>query len=98
MDSGAQPALLSRIANASTVLAPTLLRAEVGNGRWKYVRAGLLSAGDLPERHHEALSLIKLFVDDAPLFPEVLTLSARSDHPVCDALYAPTRSVTPRSC
>ena len=39
-------------------------------------------------RHREAIALIALFVDDADLFPEALTLAAASDHPVYDALYA----------
>ena len=90
MDSGAQPALLSRVAAATTVIAPTLFRAEVGNALWKYARAGMMPAGDLPGRHQEATSLIDLFVDDAALFPEVLTLAASQNHPVYDALYALT--------
>ena len=90
MDSSAQPALLSRIADATTVIAPTLLRAEVGNALWKYARAGVVSASDLADRHREAMALIDLCVDDAALFPEVLTLAAALDHPVYDALYALT--------
>lgn len=90
MDSNAQPALLSRIADATTVMAPTLLRAEVGNALWKYARAGMLPARDLVDRHREAMALIDVFVDDATLFPEALTLATALDHPVYDVLYALT--------
>lgn len=90
MDSNAQPALLSRIADATTVMAPTLLRAEVGNALWKYARAGMLPARDLVDRHREAMALIDVFVDDATQFPEALTLATALDHPVYDVLYALT--------
>jgi predicted nucleic acid-binding protein len=90
MDAGAQPALLNRISSAATLIAPTLLRAEVGNALWKYFRAGVLAPTDLPDRHHEAMALIELFVDDAQLFPEVLTLAADLSHPVYEAVYALT--------
>jgi len=36
------------------------------------------------------MTLIQLFLDDADLFPEVLTLAANLNHPVYDALYALT--------
>lgn len=90
MDAAAQPRLLDCIADAATVLAPTLFRAEVGNALWKYARAGVIEAQDLPARHGEAVSLVHLFVDDATLFPEALTLAAATDHPVHEALYALT--------
>lgn len=82
MDAGAQPALLSRIGDAAAVIAPTLLRAEVGNALWKYTRIGVMAPSELPARHREAMALIQLFVDDADLSPKALTLAAASDHPV----------------
>jgi len=90
MDSAAQQALLTRLSEATTVIAPTLLRIEVGNALWKYTRVGVIAPADLPERHGEAMMLIQVFVDDIDLFPEVLTLAARLNHPVYDALYALT--------
>lgn len=90
MDPGAQQALLARIGEAETVIAPTLLRTEVGNALWKYTRIGVLAPAKLPERHREAMTLIQLFIDDADLFPEVLMLAANLNHPVYDALYALT--------
>lgn len=90
MDPAAQPALLERIESAATVLAPALLRAEVGNALWKYVRVGVLVAADLPERHREAMALVHRFVDEAGLFPEALTVAVATDHPVYDILYALT--------
>jgi len=90
MDAGAQPALLSRIGDAAAVIAPTLLRAEVGNALWKYTRIGVMAPSELPAGHREAMALIQLFVDDADLFPEALMLAAASDQPVYDALYALT--------
>jgi predicted nucleic acid-binding protein len=90
MDAGAQPALLGRIGEATTAIAPTLLCAQVGNTLWKYTRIGVMAPSDLPDRHREAMALVQLFVDDADLFPEVLTLAATQNHPVYDALYALT--------
>lgn len=90
MDAAKQSVLLTRIGEAATTIAPTMLRAEVGNALWKYARAGVIPAADLPDRHREAMALIDLFIDDAALFPEVLTLAAILDHPVYDVLYALT--------
>jgi predicted nucleic acid-binding protein len=90
MDPEAQQVLLTRISEATTVIAPALLRTEVGNALWKYTRVGVLAPSDLAQRHREAMTLIQLFLDDADLFPEVLTLAANLNHPVYDALYALT--------
>lgn len=90
MDAGAQPKLLARTGNAAAVIAPKLLRAEVGNALWKYARAGVIASSDLAERHREATALVQQFIDDAELFPEVLTVAATRDHPVYDAVYALT--------
>ena len=90
LDAAAQPILLERIGSAAVVLAPTLLCAEVGNAFWKYCRAGVINAADLPDRHEEAMSLVHRFIADDSLFPEALVLAAESDHPVYDALYAIT--------
>lgn len=90
MDPAGQPALLDRLSDAALIVAPTLVRAEVGNALWKYARSGLLEVVDLPERHGEAMSLVHRFIDEEDLFPEVLTVSATTGHPVYDMLYALT--------
>lgn len=90
LDPAGQPGLLDRIGDAALVLAPGLLRAEVGNALWKYARAGVLEAPELPERHGEAMALVHRFVEEGALFPEALTVAAQSDHPVYDVLYALT--------
>jgi predicted nucleic acid-binding protein len=70
------------------VLAPRLFFSEVGNGLWKYVRAGGLSEAEALERLREAKSLVSSTVDDAELIEEALSAAVRFDHPVHDALYA----------
>ena len=90
LDAAGQPALIERIGDAASILAPTLLRAEVGNALWKYARSGLLEADELVERHREAMSLVHRFIDEDTLFPEALTVSAATGHPVYDVLYALT--------
>lgn len=90
LDSAAQTALIDRIAAADLVLAPTLLRAEVGNALWKYRRSGLLDLAQAVERHAEAMTLVHRLVDDADLFPEALALAVDFDHPAYDTLYLVT--------
>ena len=87
LDPAAQAPLLERIRNASVVIAPALLHAEVGNALWKCARAGFIEASELPQRYIEAMSLVQLFIDDASLFPEVLAVAAATDHPIYDTLY-----------
>jgi len=90
MDGAAQPALLDCLCAATTILAPTLLRAEVGNALLKYQRSGVISLAEALRRHEEAVGIVHLLIDDSSLFPETLSLAAEMNHPVYDALYAVT--------
>lgn len=90
LDASAQPALIERIATASWIVAPSLLRAEVANALWMYRRAGVLDIAQAVQRHTEAVGLVHRFADDAELFPEALRLAVSNDQLVYDALYLVT--------
>ena len=88
MDAAAQPELLNRLASATLLLAPCLLRVEAANALWKYQRAGVINASDAHDRHVEVSLLVHRFVDEQALFPECLQLATDFNHPVYDAVYA----------
>ncbi|MBB4301759.1 putative nucleic acid-binding protein [Rhodobium orientis] len=69
-------------------LAPDLILAEVANGLWKYVRAGILT-GSLAQDILGALKdgyFLAEPVDDA-LAADALALAVDAGHPVYDCLY-----------
>lgn len=90
MDAAAQPQLLDRLAAATHILAPSLMRVEAANALWKYQRAGLIDAVEARDRHAEVCLLVHRFVDEQALFPEALQLAVDQQHPVYDAIYAVT--------
>jgi predicted nucleic acid-binding protein len=81
------PDLLEAIESASDVLAPQLFAAETANALWKYHQAGRLDGQTIRHRHAEVLALVSLWIPDTSLFPEVLSLAAKLNHPVYDCLY-----------
>ncbi len=88
MDAASQPRLLDALASASAVIAPALLRIEVANALWKYVRTGVIDAAEARARHAEANLLVQAYIEEGPLFPEALQLAIDHQHPVYDAVYA----------
>lgn len=81
-------ALLSTLARAAVVTAPSLFASEVANALWKYVQAGTTPLEKAIGRYEEAVSLVDDFTPDAQLVTEALAEAARRSHPVYDLLYA----------
>ena len=90
MDAAAQPQLLDRLAAATSILAPTLMRVEAANAFWKYQRAGVIDEAQARDRHAEVCLLVHRFVDEQTLFPQALQLAMDQHHPVYHAVYAVT--------
>jgi predicted nucleic acid-binding protein len=87
---GRHPAanVLDVLAGASIVLAPDLFASEVGNGLWKYVSAGEITAEEAAIALDAALGLVERFVPVAALAQEALREAAHYRHPVYDLCYA----------
>ncbi|MBD5654063.1 MAG: type II toxin-antitoxin system VapC family toxin [Candidatus Eremiobacteraeota bacterium] len=82
----ATPARVAQpFADATDVLAPELIVAEVLNARWKVARAGAIAPSldavlGLFDRIHLARTV--------PYAADAAALAQHLDHPVCDCLYA----------
>ncbi len=74
--------------DAASVIAPSLIFAEVGNAIWKYVRADELPAAAALETARLGWNLVNEAIDDSLLVVEALDASTEHGHPVYDALYA----------
>jgi predicted nucleic acid-binding protein len=79
--------VLDLIAAATTVRAPDLYTAEIGNALWKHVKAGDLDIGRAQRCLRSALDLVDSIIPSRALVEEAMVTAAEYDHPVYDALY-----------
>ncbi len=75
------------IEKATQVLSPQLVRAELGNALWKYMRWQQMPLDQALQHWEDAAGLIDQLLDDATLMPLALGLAAKHAHPVYDMLY-----------
>lgn len=75
------------LAKAEKVLSSDLYKVEVANVLWKYVRAGLLPAGEAGNKLRLALNLVDQFIDSQQNNEEALQESIRINHAVYDLMY-----------
>lgn len=72
---------------ASQVISPQIVRAELGNALWKYMRWQQMPLDQALQHWEDASGLIDLLLDDADLMPQAISLAARHEHTVYDMLY-----------
>jgi len=80
-------AILDLIEAATTIRAPDLYTAEVGNALWKHVKAGDLEIGQAQKCLGSALDLVDSIIPSGELVEEAMVTAVEYDHPVYDALY-----------
>lgn len=69
------------------VVAPSIFEAELCNALWKEIRCKTLGKGLAMDKLEESLDLVDEMVPVRGLMREVLSESARLDHPVYDIFY-----------
>lgn len=69
------------------IVAPQLLHAEVAHALTKYVRGGYCDAAEAVAVGRDAMALIDEYYEDALLWTEALTESARLGHSAYDLFY-----------
>ena len=80
--------IFDRIQESVIVLAPGLYCAEVANGLYKYVKAGMMTEEQALDLHDRSIHLVDQLIDEMELAREALAASIRFGHPVYDAFYA----------
>ena len=83
-DSGRALALHAR---GESLLAPSLIAAEIGNAAWKRVRRGLLTRDQGLEAIRIAVELISRIVPDIELYQPAAGLAVDFGHPIYDCFY-----------
>jgi predicted nucleic acid-binding protein len=75
------------IEQATQVLCPQLVRAELGHALRKYMRGQQLPLDQALQHWEDATGLIDELLDDTTLMLQAKSLAARYEHTVYDALY-----------
>jgi predicted nucleic acid-binding protein len=75
------------ILKRSDLFAPGLLRLEVTHALFKYLRAGMITYGQLRDGMEGVHDAILEFVDDGKLLHAGTDLALANNHPVYDCLY-----------
>lgn len=79
--------LISIIAEADWVIAPTVYIAEMTNVFWKYQKHTDLSESDCEQHLDHAIALPDDFINDRDLYREAYKLGCTIDHSTYDMLY-----------
>ena len=75
------------IEQATQVLSPQLVRAELGNALWKYMRWQQMPHDQALQHWEDASGLIDELLDDSALMPQAMSLAARYEQTVYDMIY-----------
>ena len=81
------PAANQLIRSRATLLAPSLLFAELANGLWKKMRRGEMGADYARAAMNEIRRFIPEFVETGELAPQALELAGEIGHSVYDCFY-----------
>lgn len=85
---GEHAAQLAQVLEQATqVLSPQILRAELGNALWKYMRWQQMPLDQALQHWEDAAGLIDQLLDDAVLMPQAMSLATKHEHSVYDMLY-----------
>jgi predicted nucleic acid-binding protein len=79
--------LITALESATTVLCPQFSRVEMGNALCKYIRWQDLPLASALQHLDDAAALVDVWIDDASLMPQALSLAAQHERPVYDMLY-----------
>lgn len=80
--------LLNTIDAATAIVVPEIFTAEVTNGMWKYIRAGIMSPDEAARSLRSALRFVSKYVRAVDMAEEVLRECAERRHPAYDLYYA----------
>ena len=85
---GEHAAPLARVLEQATqVMSPQIVRAELGNALWKYMRWQQMPLDQALQHWEDAAGLIDQLLDDAVLMPQAMSLATKHELSVYDMLY-----------
>ncbi|ABS67435.1 PilT protein domain protein [Xanthobacter versatilis] len=86
-DEGDRAEARALLASGASLLAPTLVQAEVANALWKKKRAGAMTVEDAIHICAQLPPFFQRLFPVEPLLPVAIELSFRLDHAIYDCIY-----------